>query len=418
MKDIDFASMLPPLLLGDELTTAMTCLPEYDPTVRQRPASERLMRLADIYKVFVPTNMAMEIYQRLYLMTSMSLKNKGNIASIRQMNANYTWSHGGEYHGVATGATSATIIGSSGIGKTSCIQLSISLLGTVIETVNPHHKIIPVVMVSCPFDCNYKGLLCQILISIDEILGTAYYEKTQRCKMSAQQILGMVCQVCHLHIGTLIIDEVQMLAGATKAGSTLYCMILQLINTSCINVLLVGTSECLNFFSQNQQIARRSVGLQYGAMDFNSDFRKLTEILYSHQYVKQESNCSENILFWLYEHTGGIPAVLSTLIHDAQEIAILRGRETLGIDVLTEAYSSRMQMLHSYIGNRINTRAESSRERTRQIEPTVHQAITDIKSKLPEGYRTIADMASDAKYKQIDILELFRENFVVEEVIL
>ena len=348
-------------------------------------------------------------------MTTMSLKNKGNIASVRRMNANYTWSHGGEYHGVATGATSATIIGNSGIGKTSCIQLSISLLGNVIETDNPYHKIIPVVMVSCPFDCNYKGLLCQILISIDEILGSDYYEKTQRSKMNAQQILGMVCQVCHLHIGTLIIDEVQMLAGATKAGSTLYCMILQLINTSCINVLLVGTSECLKFFAQNQQIARRSVGLQYGAMDFNSDFRKLAEILYSHQYVKNESKISENILFWLYEHTGGIPAVLSALIHDAQEIAILRGRETLGIETLTEAYSNRMQMLHGYIGNRITTSTESRHEKPKPIPPA-KVPEQENKPRLPEGYRTITDMANEARYKQLDILELFRGQFSVVEV--
>lgn len=415
MKELDFATMLPPLLLGDELTTAMTCLPEYDSSVRERPASERLMRLADIYKIFVPTNMATEIYQRLYLMTTMSLKNKGTAASVRQMNANYAWSHGGEYHGVATGATSATVIGNSGIGKTSCIQLSVSLLGNVIETENPCHKVIPVVMVSCPFDCNYKGLLCQILISIDEILGTDYYQKTQKSRMSAQQILGMVCQVCHLHIGLLIIDEVQLLAGATKAGSLLYCMILQLINTSCINVLLVGTSECLQFFAQNQQIARRSVGLQYGAMDFDGDFRKLAEVMFSHQYVRNESRLTENLLFWLYEHTGGIPAVLSTLIHDAQEIAILRGRETLGIDTLTEAYTGRMRMLHGYIANRVATPAKSFHEEAKPVETAV--AKEDV-HEAPEGYRTIADMANESRYRQLNIVELFREQFHVEEIAL
>ena len=413
MKELDFASQLPPLLLGDELVTAMTNLPHYDSSVRNRSASERLMLLSDIYKVFIPTNMATEIYQRIYLMTRMSLQRKGTVESVRRMNANYTWSRGGEYHGIATGASSATVIGISGIGKTSCIQSSISLLGNIIETENPYHKVIPILMVSCPFDCSYKGLLCQILISIDEILGTDYYNKTQRSKMNAQQILGMVCQLCHLHIGLLIIDEIQLLSGASKAGSILYRMILQLINTSCINVLLVGTSECLQFFAGNQQIARRSVGLQYGAMEFDGDFRKLAEILYSYQYTKQESQLSENILFWLFEHTGGVPAVLTAIIHDAQEIAILRGRETLGIDTLTEAYSSRMQMLHGYLAKRITPRVMSYHEKP---EPIDIEDTSESTPSLPDGYISINEMATEARNKQTDIIELMRSQFTIEEV--
>ena len=414
MKELDFANMLPPLLLGDELTTAMTCLPSYDSSVRTLSATERLMQLTNIYKVFVPTSMATEIYQRVYMMTSMSLQSKGTVESVRRMNANYAWSHGSEYHGVATGATSATVIGISGIGKTSCIQSSINLLGGIIETENPCHKVIPIVMVSCPFDCSYKGLLCQILISIDEILGTDYYNKTQRSKMNSQQILAMVCQICHLHVGLLIIDEVQLLSGATQAGSILYRMILQLINTSCINVLLVGTSECLRFFSETQQIARRSVGLQYGAMEFGGDFRRIAEILYTYQYVKQDSKLTENVLYWLYEHTGGVPAILTAIIHDAQEIAILRGRETLGIETLTEAYTSRMRMLHGYLADRIEPKiATTYHEKPKSIDSA---NVADRENELPNGYMAIDKMATEARNKQIDLIELMRSQFAVEEV--
>ena len=414
MKELDFASMLPPLLLGDEMVTAMTCLPSYDSSVRTLSATERLMQLTNIYKVFVPTSMATEIYQRVYMMTAMSLRNKGSIASVRQMNANYTWSHGGEYHGIVTGASSATVIGISGIGKTSCIQSAINLLGPIIETENPCHKIIPIVMVSCPFDCSYKGLLCQILISIDEILGTDYYNKTQRSKMNSQQILSMVCQICHLHVGLLIVDEVQLLSGATQAGSILYRMILQLINTSCINVLLVGTSECLRFFSETQQIARRSVGLQYGAMEFGGDFRRIAEILYSYQYVKQESTLTENILYWLYEHTGGVPAILTAIIHDAQEIAILRGRETLSIETLTEAYSSRMKMLHGYLADRIEPKIVTTYHEKPKAINTAN--VADRENELPNGYMAIDKMVTEARNKQLDIIELMRNQFIVEVI--
>jgi len=146
------------------------------------------------------------------------------------------------------------------------------------------------------------------------------------------------------------IDEIQFIVQH-KSGQQLYRMILQLINTSC-NILLVGTNECLPFFTQNQsafQMARRSVGLQYGAMEYGNEFSALCSILFSYQYVSIESEITDGIISWLYEHTRGNPSTLVSLFHDAQEIAILEGDEYLGIETLTKAYNQRFQMLHNYI---------------------------------------------------------------------
>lgn len=415
MKNIDFSTLLPPLLVGTDFTTAMTTLPEYNQDVRSLSVSERLIRLMDIYRIFVPTSMTSEIYQRLYLMATMSLKNKGNLASIQQSNANYMWSHGGEFRGVITGATSTTIIGDSGIGKTSNIQLAISALGPIIETESPLRKIIPVLMVSCPFDCNYRGLLCQILISIDEILGTNHYDKVQKSRLNAQQILGLVCQVCHLNVAVLIIDEIQLLAGSHSAGSSLYKMILQLVNCSGINVLLVGTNECLNFFAQSPQIARRSVGLQYTALEYGAEFRRIAEILYHYQYVQEESTLNDNIAAWLYEHSGGIIASLISLIHDAQEIAIIKGKETLCIETLTEAYNSRMRMLHRFIANKRPLFAQTSAYKATTTAP-VTQPEEQSSTPLPSGFKRLTELVSESKHKQVDLIDLFREQFAVVEV--
>lgn len=279
----NYAEKLPKMLFGEELKEALTCLPEYDASIREADPSTRLLRLTDLYKVFLPGTMASEIYHKLYMMTSMSLSQKGTVASVRQLNANHKWMNGGEFHGVATGATSATVIGASGIGKSTCIRKAMDMLGGIIEIEQPYRKIIPVLMVSTPFDCNYKGLLCQVLMAIDEALDTNYYEKSQKSTMNAQQILGMVSQVCHQFVGTLIIDEIQFIVQH-KAGQQLYRMILQLINTSC-NILLVGTNECLPFFTQDQnafQMARRSVGLQYEALDYGEEFKNLCGVLFSY----------------------------------------------------------------------------------------------------------------------------------------
>lgn len=452
-RRINFAEMLPKMLFGEKLTKELTYLPKHDASIRNADPGTRLLKLTDIYKVFIPGQMSNEIYHKLYMMTSMSLSQKGTIASVRQLNANRNYMNGGDYHGVATGATSATIIGSSGIGKTTCIQNAVDLLGGIIETEKPLHKIVPVVMVSTPFDCNYKGLLCQILMSIDESLGTNYYEKSQKASINAQQILGMVSQVCNQYIGTLIIDEIQFIVQH-KSGSQLYRMILQLINTSC-NILLVGTNECLDFFTQSDnafQMARRSVGLQYGALEFGSEFRNLCKVLFSYQYVKNEAVLTEGLMTWLYEHSAGNPSTLVTLIHDAQEIAILEGRETLGLETLTKAYNNRLQMLHGFINPGLTKKSQTSSkkeipelpvelqaeeiseggsdsiiEETEAVREETTSVLGDPKKPEQFGeadtsevtnkeYVSIPDMVATAKKQKLDIVELMKEQFSVTEV--
>ena len=53
---------------------------------------------------------------------------------------------------------------------------------------------------------------------------------------------------------------------------------------------------------------------------------------------------------WLYQHSGGIVANVITLIHDAQEMAILSGTEKLDRFALEKAYKGRMAFIHRFVG--------------------------------------------------------------------
>lgn len=359
----DFSQMLPRMLVGDELKKALTALPEYDGSVRDMDTGRRLLLLSGIYKIFIPNQMACEIYFKLYSMAFMSLQKKGTAGAVRLLNAVHQGRaepdcrdvfNSDQYRGIATGMTSATCIGVSGIGKTTCIQAAAGLCGGVAEVGQPYRKIIPIVTVSCPFNCSFRSLCSQILSKVDEFLGTNYFQKSQKSTMNAEQVMQMVCQVSNLYIGVLVIDEIQMIVES-RSGSQLYRMVLQLVNSSGISVLMCGTPECIPFFGQNPQMARRTVGLQYGAMSYGGEFREFCRILFSYQYVRNQAEMTDGILEWLYEHSGGIPASIMALVHDAQEIAILDGGETLGIPALNEAYERRIKMLHPYVTPNIRT---------------------------------------------------------------
>ena len=115
-------------------------------------------------------------------------------------------------------------------------------------------------------------------------------------------------------------------------------MLTQLINSSGISICMVGTPACEPFFEQEMHLARRTVGLKYGPMSYDENFIYFCRTLWEYQYVKNKSEITDAIVNWLYEHSSGIVSVVVSLIHDAQEIAILNGTEELNLDVFVQSY--------------------------------------------------------------------------------
>ena len=341
---------LPPMLTGNDLEAALTIAPEYDPDIITQDPATRLMALNQLYKVFVPTRMAKEIYTRMYLSLLRSLQKKESKLAIQQYMENHKAIRQQQYSGIIGGSDSFTIIGTSGIGKSSAITRAIQLLTKeeVIEIKRPYSKIIPCVLVQTPFDSSVKGLLYEILRVVDEKLGSKYYANALRARSTTDMLIGAVSQVALNHIGLLVVDEIQHIVNH-KNGKTLIGCLTQLINNSGISIAMIGTPESSAFFTQAMQLARRSLGLHYDALEYGDEFQRVCETLYRYQYVKHPTMLDVATTQWLYEHSGGNISIVAGLIHDAQEAAILDGSEILNLDSLRLAYQDRMAMLHPYI---------------------------------------------------------------------
>ena len=346
---------LPPMLSGEELKRRLEIKPFYDGEIRSKTKSERLVALNEIYSIYLPSVMSEEIYSKIYLAMLRSLQKKEGKLAIQQRNENgkrirdIDGSDYG-YQGIIGGSDSFTIIGSSGIGKSSAISRAITIAteNRVIEVEEPFCKIIPAVVVQCPFDCSVKSLLLQILRQIDMELDTHYYDMAVRARATTDMLIGSVSQIALNHIGLLVVDEIQNIVNH-RQGKSLVGMLTQLINNSGISICMVGTPEAEVFFESVDYLARRALGLRYGNCEYNAYFREFCETLFQYQYVEQETVISDSTIQWLYEHSAGVLAVVMSLIHDAQEISILNDREILDTVSLNEAYEQRMNMLHSHI---------------------------------------------------------------------
>ena len=414
MTDLsDILRILPPMRAGEDLFSALEVLPKYEESICTAEAPVRLMALSDLYRIYVPSQMSLEIYSKMYLALLRSLQKKSTKLAVQQKNQNYKAIIQQEYSGIMGGSDSFTIIGASGIGKSSAISRAITLIteNRVIEVENPYTKIIPCICVQCPFDSSVKGLLLEILRKVDEMIDSKYYQNALRARTTTDMLIGSVSQVALNHIGLLVVDEIQNVCNS-KNGKSLVGMLTQLINNSGISICMVGTPESAVFFEQAVQLARRSLGLRYDVMEYGTDFRKFCEIVFSYQYVKTRTEITDGIMEWLYEHTSGNISVVVSLIHDAQEIVILNGKEVLNLEALNEAYQKRLSMLHGFIHI-------EQRKQTSKTKKKVSVMSVDVRIPVREGDSgdvAIADLVSVAKDENVDIVQLLKEHMTVMEV--
>ena len=400
-------NQLSPMKSGKELIAEMTVLPEYDESIRSQPPTVRLVSLSDIYNIYIPSSMSIEIYSKLYLALLRSLQKKTSLNAQIQRNENHKRICRRESNGILGGSDSFTIIGCSGIGKSTAINHAIDLIAEKGIIENAHTKIIPCLIVQTPHDCSVKGLLLEILRKVDTFLNSDYYTKALRNRATTDILIGYVSQISLNHIGLLIVDEIQNVVG-NRNGKSLVAVLTQLINSSGISICMVGTPECTVFFEQAQHLARRSLGLYYGAIEYDQFFYDFCNTLFRYQYVKNKAEISDGVIQWLYDHSGGIISIVVNLIHDAQEIAILNGTETLNLDALNEAYKKRLTMLHGFISPEINPTSSVRKKKSKEHLYTV-ETDSSVKEK-------IFDIVATAKENNINIISALQEKIQIEEI--
>ena len=394
--------IMPKMLMGEELDAALRVLPAYDPYMREQGKVERLMGLESLYHVFIPSQMSREIYSKLYLSMLHSLQKKSGILAVQQSYENRRAIRQQSFDSILGGSEAWTIIGDSGIGKSASVSRGLNLLMEKPFFDFGDAKVVPCLTAQTPADASLKGFLFEVLRKLDEHLETHYYEHARRTGATVDILIGMISQVSLSHVCLLVLDEIQNIVNS-KNGKAIVGTLTQLINSSGISICMVGTPETSLFFGQSMILARRSLGLEYHSMPYDDTFRSFCSILYGYCYTHQHDPFDEAICTWLYGHSGGNASIVVSLIHDAQEIAILEGYEKLDIKSLTLAYERRLSMLHDYIDvPRMNGKKARKTKAVKSLTSR-EESQTDQGSDI---YRTIMS----AKEEKRDILEALKNS--------
>lgn len=396
---------VPPMLMGQELEERLVSLPEYDAKICEADAGTRLVALNQLSEIYIPSQMTYEIYSKIYLSMIHSLGKKQMSDAVRQGNLNHKGIQGAPHHSILGGSDSFSIIGKSGIGKSTAIAKSIELSGGIeaVTLQNPYINIIPFVNIQCPHDCSIKGLLLSILGQVDMTIGTSYRDAAIKAKASIDVLIGMVSQVALNHILLLVVDECQNICR-NKNGVNLVSAMTQLINASGISICLVGLPETENLFQREMHLARRSIGLSYMESPCDEYFIRFCKTIYFYQYVKKPSLITPDIIETFYQCSNGVVGLVISLFMESQQMAILSGREELTKEVILNTFNTRMKNLHVFIGGSSVKAGQTSTlpKAKLTVEKPETTEETIIKGK------TLKELIQQSKEEDADIIELLK----------
>ncbi|MGY2611203.1 ATP-binding protein [Bacillus pretiosus] len=226
-------------------------------------------------------------------------------------------------------ADSLSIIGISGIGKTTAIERLLLMYPQVIKHEAYKGQLfnrtqIVWLKIDCPYDGSLSTMCKGFFKAIDDLLGTRYLEKYGYLnRVTSTMLLHMTSLASMYGIGVLVIDEIQHLLHSKNDQEEMLNFFVTLSNTVGIPTVLIGTSKAQQLFKGNFRQARRAASdgaIIWDRMAEDSEeWEFFLETLWELQCLKTRSELTEEIKKTFYEECQGITSVAVNLFILAQE---------------------------------------------------------------------------------------------------
>ncbi|MDR2648747.1 MAG: ATP-binding protein [Clostridiales bacterium] len=235
-----------------------------------------------------------------------------------------------EYNPTGSGFT---IIGLSGIGKTSAVTRVLNLYPQVIVHSRYHDtplilKQIVWLKLECPHDGLVKGLCMEFFGAVDRAAGTNYFEMYAKRASTIDILMLRMEQIARLHcVGVLVIDEIQHLTLAKGGGSEkMLNFLVTLVNKIGIPVVLIGTTLAMEVLQSKFRQARRSSGHQgdllWDRMKNDTSWDIFVSTMWKNQWTRQIVLINDEFKNALYYESQGIADIAVKLYAMAQIRAI------------------------------------------------------------------------------------------------
>lgn len=353
---------LPPIWSPDKVVKMLAYDPEWNEGEREMDAGYRFHCIWRLFRYFQPLDTHIDIEQRISRAIRQGYIGKNPLSSpyVQLLNAGYEMvqNHTDEFSRYYTGSSTAfgfTVIGISGVGKTTAMQRILSLYPQVIQHSNYAGKPLCITQLSwlkidCPFDGSLKGLCMNFFDEVDRVLGTDYMKKFLRGNHTIDALLPRMAQIATSHcLGMLVIDEIQHLSLAKGGGSDkMLNFFVTLVNTIGVPVVLIGTTKAMSILQGDFRQARRGSGqgdLLWDRMENNKFWNILIDSMWKNQWTRKRIELTDELRQVIYEESQGIIDIAIKLYAMVQIKAIATGKESFSAKDFREAAAEKLRLV-------------------------------------------------------------------------
>ncbi|MBY6838324.1 ATP-binding protein [Clostridium botulinum] len=364
-----FIEALPEIFTANDVVDKFTVLPEISDEDRNKAENLRyhIIKRAKTFIQPLPIHIKIErklssLIRRGYL--SRNPVDKSFLQSLRILNglddrSIKENSIQDELNNIRSTADSISIIGISGIGKTTAIERLLLMYPQVIKHfeyngTNLTRTQIVWLKIDCPYDGNLSTLCKSFFTAIDDILGTRYLEKFGYSnRITSTMLINMTKLAWRYGIGVLVIDEIQHLLNAKNDMEEMLNFFVTLTNTVGIPTVLIGTSKAQKLFKGNFRQARRAASegaVMWDRMKKDSEeWNFFMESIWEFQGLKNIAKLTDKLIDVFYDECQGITAVAVNLFLLAQERALQDGKEEITVGIIRETAKNDLQIIKPMI---------------------------------------------------------------------
>lgn len=361
-KDNPFIEVLPDLMTKEDIINELSYKVKMNKEEIEYIKELKVSILSRIYKVFQPLPIHIDIWNMIH-----SLIRQGYIARnpFNPIYKKYLNSIGSKinkkYYNLDANETfrtttqCGTLIGVSGMGKTTTVQRVLSKIPQVIvhkeyKGINFTQIQVTWLKLEAPANGSIKALTLQFFDKLDNLLGTNNMERYVSKYLSVDAMIPILGQLSNnIGLGLLVIDELQHL---DKKAKEVMNYLVTLMNSFGVPILLIGTPASYGMLQQEMRIARRVSGngaIVFNQMKNDKEFEIFLKGIWKYQWIRKKVKLTKEMIDIFYDKTQGVSDLVVKLFVNIQKRAIESGREEITIELIDKVWDREFKLVNPMV---------------------------------------------------------------------
>jgi len=358
-KDNPLIEAQPQIKSKEEVIQALASYPHFDPNERYADSHYRFHMIQQLFGFFQVMPLHIDLENRISRLIRQGFVNRNPIKQkyASQFVAGYADIQSGQIRQTVQAFSSGlTIVGISGIGKSTAINRILCLMPQVVchseyNGIQLSMYQVLYLRLECPPDGSIRGLINNFFVELDQILGTNYMDRFgKNTKLSSASLMPIVTQVArNCNLGILVVDEIQNLSVAKSGGAEkMLSFFVTLSNSIGLPIILIGTPKAHALFS-DFRIARRGSGMGDVAWPLmkreETSWRLFIEGIWDYQWVRNPTALTTELNEAMYGASCGITDLAVKIFILTQIRAITSKTETINPQIIRSVAKDNLKLV-------------------------------------------------------------------------